>query len=213
MLLLEVLKVQFHFHLLEQNLEPWIISLISAGLLKEEDSTQGVKIWTAAWKIRGAQIAMQGWRLETDPGVGSFLPCHCFGNGWGNFYLVYRNCPVSLRENLSVTSCSSGSSWRAQGTGRSREGFKDHTCPLISLKPFHPFSLWPSQLHLCGHSSHFCLSAVHSIIPPLACKALPEKRWAVGLGPLVYWPSWKIFSGGKKPQNLQIPIPCFLKKW
>lgn len=43
---------------------------------------------------------MHGQRLETDPGVGSFLPCHYFGNGWGNFqysafYLVYRDYPVS----------------------------------------------------------------------------------------------------------------------
>lgn len=164
---------------------------------------------------------MQGWRLETDPGVGSFLPCHYFGNGWGDFWysafhLVYRSCPVSSGENLSVTSCSSGSSWRARGKGGRREGFKDHLCPLISLKPFHPFSLWPSHLHLCGHSSHFCLSAVHGIIPPLACQALPEKRWALGLAPGLYLSSWKIISGEKKknkPQNLQCLIPCLLKKW
>lgn len=101
MLLLEALKAQFHFHLLEQNLDPGVISLISAGLLKEEDSTQGVKLWTETWKI----IDMQGRRLESHPEEGSFLPCHYFGNGWGNFwysafYLVYSNCPVSWEKTL-----------------------------------------------------------------------------------------------------------------
>lgn len=45
-------------------------------------------------------------------------------------------CPVSIRENLRVVSCNSGSSLKAEGKGRSREGFEDHTCFLISLKLF-----------------------------------------------------------------------------
>lgn len=121
-------------------------------------------------------------------------------------------CPVSARENLRVTSCNSGSSWKAQDKGRSREGFKDHTWLLISLKFFHPLSFWTSQLCLCGHSSHKCLSVVHGIIPPLACKTFPKKRWAIGVGPLVLFTFLKNFQWREKTP-LQTPIPCFLKKW
>lgn len=122
-------------------------------------------------------------------------------------YVSYFN-----KRKLRVIRCNSGSSLKAEGKGRSREGFEDHTCFLISLKHFHSFSFWTSQLCLCGHSSHKCLSVVHGIIPSLACKTFPKKWWAIGLGPLVLVTFLKNFQWrGKKP--LQTSIPCFLKKW
>lgn len=107
------------------------------------------------------------------------------------------------KRKLRVISCNSGSFLKAEGKGRSREGFEDHTCFLISLKRFHSFSFWTSQLCLCGHSSHKCLSVVHGIIPSLACKTFPKKWWAIGLGPPVLVTFLKNFQwrGKKNPPN------------
>lgn len=137
---------------------------------------------------------------EAGPGVAALQPWHRFGTAFSTWLFALGAACVLSQQGKGVTSCSSGSSWRARGKGGSGEELKDHTCLLISLRLFHPSSCRTSQLCLRGHSSHECLSVVHSIVPPVACKTFPKNRWAAGLAPLVLFTFLKPFQCRKKPQ-------------